>query len=227
VLDLGSGSGTDSFLAAMSVGASGRVIGVDMTAAQLAKARGLAAAVGATYVEFREGRIERPPVDEASVDCVISNGVINLAPDKLVVFRAAAAALRPGGRCVSSTGCCCSRSPSSPTAPPCSATPCSRDTMTAPPPSSTPSSSACARPASPACGPVCAPDPPCSLTPARPRVTAALRRSLAGPAIYAIGIGVALISAPASLALDAVVAVYFALLPRHLRRPAPPTGDLG
>jgi len=98
VLDLGSGSGTDSFLAAAAAGPNGRVIGVDMTAAQLVKARGLAATAGAANVEFRDGRIEQPPVDDGSVDCVISNGVINLAPDKQVVFHAAAAALRPGGR---------------------------------------------------------------------------------------------------------------------------------
>lgn len=98
VLDLGSGSGTDSFLAAIAVGASGRVIGVDMTTAQLAKSRHLATIMGATNVEFCDGHIERPPVDDASIDCVISNGVINLAPDKQAVFQAAAAALRPGGR---------------------------------------------------------------------------------------------------------------------------------
>jgi arsenite methyltransferase len=98
VLDLGSGSGTDSFVAAIAVGPTGRVIGVDMTTAQLAKARNLATTARASNVEFRDGRIERPPVDEASIDCVISNGVINLAPDKWTVFHAAAAALRPGGR---------------------------------------------------------------------------------------------------------------------------------
>lgn len=98
VLDLGSGSGTDSFLAATVTGPSGRVLGVDMTAAQLAKARRLAADAGFAQVEFLEGRIEQPPVPDASVECVISNGVINLAPDKDRVFRAAAAALRPGGR---------------------------------------------------------------------------------------------------------------------------------
>lgn len=98
VLDLGSGSGTDSFLAAARTGPGGRVVGVDMTAAQLAKARRLADAARVGHVEFRDGRIERPPVDAGSVDCVISNGVVNLAPDKDVVFRAAAAALRPGGR---------------------------------------------------------------------------------------------------------------------------------
>lgn len=98
VLDLGSGSGMDSFLAANQVGTDGSVIGVDMTAAQLAKSRGLAADDGFTQADFREGCIETPPVDEASVDCVISNGVINLSPDKPAVFAAAAKALKPGGR---------------------------------------------------------------------------------------------------------------------------------
>jgi len=95
VLDLGSGSGTDSFAAALT---AGRVIGVDMTAAQLAKARSLAAEHGFGNVEFREGYIERPPVEDGTLDCVISNGVINLSPDKPAVFAAAARALRPGGR---------------------------------------------------------------------------------------------------------------------------------
>jgi SAM-dependent methyltransferase len=98
VLDLGSGSGMDSFLAANQVGTDGKVIGVDMTAAQLAKARGLAGDGGFTQADFREGYIETPPVDEGSVDCVISNGVINLSPDKPAVFAAAARALHPGGR---------------------------------------------------------------------------------------------------------------------------------
>lgn len=98
VLDLGSGSGTDSFLAAQAVGSTGSVIGVDMTEAQLAKARRLAAEAGFTHAEFRDGYIEQPPVEENSVDCVISNGVFNLSPDKPAVFAAAAAALRPGGR---------------------------------------------------------------------------------------------------------------------------------
>lgn len=98
VLDLGSGSGTDSFLAAAQTGPGGRVIGVDMTPAQLDKARRLADQAGVRHVEFRAGRIEQPPVEDGSVDCIISNGVVNLAPDKDVVFRAAAAALRPGGR---------------------------------------------------------------------------------------------------------------------------------
>jgi arsenite methyltransferase len=98
VLDLGSGSGTDSFLAALATGPDGRVVSVDMTTAQLAKSRDLAAGHGFTQAEFREGYIETPPVDDASVDCVISNGVINLSPDKPAVFAAAARALRPGGR---------------------------------------------------------------------------------------------------------------------------------
>lgn len=98
VLDLGSGSGTDAFLAALAVGEAGSVIGVDMTAEQLAKAAELAEQAGIGNAEFREGQIEQPPVEPGSVDCVISNGVINLSPDKPAVFAAAAAALRPGGR---------------------------------------------------------------------------------------------------------------------------------
>jgi arsenite methyltransferase len=98
VLDLGSGSGMDSFLAANQVGPNGRVIGVDMTEAQLAKARRLAEHAGFTQTDFRDGYIETPPVDDSSVDCVISNGVINLSPDKPTLFAAAARALRPGGR---------------------------------------------------------------------------------------------------------------------------------
>ncbi len=98
VLDLGSGSGMDSLLAAVATGPGGAVIGVDMTPEQLAKATRLAAGAGLANVAFREGRIEAPPVDPGSVDCVVSNGVINLAPDKGAVFTAAAAALRPGGR---------------------------------------------------------------------------------------------------------------------------------
>jgi arsenite methyltransferase len=94
VLDLGSGSGTDSFLAAYLAGTGGHVVGVDMTDAQLAKARRNAP----RNVEFVEGLIESPPVECESIDVVISNGVINLAPDKQRVFDAAAWALRPGGR---------------------------------------------------------------------------------------------------------------------------------
>jgi arsenite methyltransferase len=98
VLDLGSGSGTDSFVAARATGTEGRVVGVDMTEAQLAKGRRLADEHGLGQVEFRAGYIERPPVEDAGFDCVISNGVINLSPDKPAVFEAAARALRPGGR---------------------------------------------------------------------------------------------------------------------------------
>lgn len=98
VLDLGSGSGMDSFLAALATGADGRVIGVDMTPAQLEKARELARQGGFEQTEFVEAYIESPPVPDAGVDCVISNGVVNLAPDKAKVFEAAARALRTGGR---------------------------------------------------------------------------------------------------------------------------------
>jgi arsenite methyltransferase len=98
VLDLGSGSGTDSFAAGLRTRQDGHDVGVDMTEAQLAKARRLAEEDGFAHVEFRAGYIERPPVDEGSFDCVISNGVINLSPDKRAVFAAAARALRQGGR---------------------------------------------------------------------------------------------------------------------------------
>ena len=98
VLDLGSGSGMDVFFAATEVGPDGHVIGVDFTVEQLAKARGLAADGGFDQVELREARIEAVPVDDGSVDCVISNGVINLAPDKGTVFAEASRVLRPGGR---------------------------------------------------------------------------------------------------------------------------------
>jgi arsenite methyltransferase len=98
VLDLGSGSGTDSFVAALKTGPGGRVVGIDMTEEQLAKARRLAEDGGFEQVDFRRGYIEEPPVDDGGFDCVISNGVINLSPDKPTVFAAAARALRPGGR---------------------------------------------------------------------------------------------------------------------------------
>ncbi len=98
VLDFGSGSGTDSFAAAVLVGAEGGVTGVDMTEEQLAKANALRDAAGMGNVEFVRGYIQDPAVPDASVDLVISNGVINLAPDKAAVFRAAARALAPGGR---------------------------------------------------------------------------------------------------------------------------------
>jgi ubiquinone/menaquinone biosynthesis C-methylase UbiE len=98
VVDLGSGSGMDSFLAARQVGEAGRVIGVDMTDAQLAKARRLAAEHGFANAEFVDARIEQLPLRDASADVVISNGVINLAPDKTAVFAEAARVLRRDGR---------------------------------------------------------------------------------------------------------------------------------
>lgn len=98
VLDLGSGSGMDAFLAARLVGAAGRVIGVDMTGAQRDKAERLAKLDGFTHVSFVEGYLEELPVADASVDAVISNGVVNLCPDKERVFREVARVLRPGGR---------------------------------------------------------------------------------------------------------------------------------
>jgi SAM-dependent methyltransferase len=98
VLDLGSGAGFDAFLAWDRVGASGRVIGVDMTDDMLKLARENAAKRGATNVEFRKGHIEELPVESASVDYVISNCVINLSADKPAVFAEIARVLKPGGR---------------------------------------------------------------------------------------------------------------------------------
>jgi arsenite methyltransferase len=98
VVDLGSGSGMDSFLAARQVGESGHVIGIDMTEAQLAKSRRLAADGGIGNVEFTDAHIEQLPLADGSADVVISNGVINLAPDKTRVFTEAARVLRGGGR---------------------------------------------------------------------------------------------------------------------------------
>jgi SAM-dependent methyltransferase len=100
VLDLGSGAGFDAFLAAREVGPSGRVVGVDMTDDMLARARDNAARAGVDNVEFRKGLIEALPVDDASVDVVVSNCVINLVPDKAAAYREAARVLRPGGRLV-------------------------------------------------------------------------------------------------------------------------------
>jgi ubiquinone/menaquinone biosynthesis C-methylase UbiE len=96
VLDLGSGSGTDSFAAAHLVGPAGQVTGVDMTDAQRAKADRLRA--GAVHVRFVDGRLEDLPFDDGSYDVVISNGVVNLCPDKARVFAEAARVLVPGGR---------------------------------------------------------------------------------------------------------------------------------
>jgi SAM-dependent methyltransferase len=102
VLDLGSGAGFDAFLCGPKVGASGRVIGVDMTPDMLAKARsnlaGYTQRTGLANVEFRMGEIEHLPVADASVDVVISNCVINLSPDKPQVWREIARVLKPGGR---------------------------------------------------------------------------------------------------------------------------------
>jgi len=98
VIDLGSGSGMEVLFAATQVGATGRVGGVDFTAEQLAKARRLAAEGGFDQVAFSASPIERVPADDESADCVISNGVINLSPDKPRVFADAARVLRPGGR---------------------------------------------------------------------------------------------------------------------------------
>ncbi|MEZ4386297.1 MAG: arsenite methyltransferase [Candidatus Krumholzibacteriia bacterium] len=100
VLDLGSGAGLDAFLAAREVGPEGRVIGVDMTEAMLEKARRHAAEAGLANVEFRQGLIEELPLDDASVDVILSNCVINLSPEKGRVFREAVRVLRPGGRMV-------------------------------------------------------------------------------------------------------------------------------
>src|SRR3989454_792536 len=97
-LDLGSGAGIDAFLAARRVGPTGRVIGVDMTPAMLDRARANAAEAGLTQVEFRQGRLEALPLEDASVDAVTSNCVINLVPDKSIVFREIVRVLRPGGR---------------------------------------------------------------------------------------------------------------------------------
>ena len=98
VVDLGSGAGMDAFLAAHQVGADGFVIGVDMTDAMLEKARENARKNGIQNVEFRKGNIEKLPVDDESVDVIISNCVINLSPEKERVYREAYRVLRPGGR---------------------------------------------------------------------------------------------------------------------------------
>lgn len=98
VLDLGSGSGMDSLLAALAAGPDGRVLGLDMTDAQREKAARLAREGDFHNLEFHAGYIESPPFPDASVDVVISNGVINLSADKPRVFAEAARVLKPGGR---------------------------------------------------------------------------------------------------------------------------------
>jgi SAM-dependent methyltransferase len=98
VLDLGSGAGFDALQAAAMVGSSGTVIGVDMTLAMLDKARENANLLGLANVEFREGYLEALPVDDSSVDLIISNGVLNLCPNKTIALDEAFRVLKPGGR---------------------------------------------------------------------------------------------------------------------------------
>lgn len=98
VLDIGAGAGFDTLLAARQVGPAGRVIAVDMTEAMLERTRSGARALGLTNVEARLGYAEALPVDDASIDVVISNGVINLTPDKVAVMQEIRRVLRPGGR---------------------------------------------------------------------------------------------------------------------------------
>ena len=98
VLDLGSGAGTDSLVAAQMVGETGRVTGIDMTPEMLAKARTAAEAMGATNIQFLEAEAERLPFPDGSFDVVISNGVIDLIPDKDAVFAELYRVLRAGGR---------------------------------------------------------------------------------------------------------------------------------
>ncbi len=98
VVDVGSGAGFDSFVAAHQAGPTGKVIGVDMTGEMLAKSRSTAATLGLTHIEFREGLAENLPVGDGWADVVISNGVINLCADKKAVFSEILRVLRPGGR---------------------------------------------------------------------------------------------------------------------------------
>lgn len=98
VLDLGCGAGTDLLMAAQMVGPRGRAVGIDMTPAMVAKARANARAMGAANVEIVEAQVEELPLPDRSVDVVISNGVIDLVPDKDAVFAEILRVLRPGGR---------------------------------------------------------------------------------------------------------------------------------
>jgi arsenite methyltransferase len=98
VVDVGCGAGIDSFIAAQMVGEQGAVVGIDMTPAMLDKARASAAAMGARNVDFREGYAEALPVRDGWADVVISNGVLNLFPDKILGLREMARVLKPGGR---------------------------------------------------------------------------------------------------------------------------------
>ena len=98
VLDLGCGAGTDLLIAAQMTGPRGRAVGVDMTVAMLERTRSSASEMGLENVELHESLIERLPVDDASVDLVISNGVIDLVPDKEAVFDEIDRVLKPGGR---------------------------------------------------------------------------------------------------------------------------------
>ena len=98
IVDLGSGGGLDVFLAAKKVGPTGKAIGIDMTPAMIERARVNAQAGGYTNVEFHQSTIDKIPLPDASVDCVISNCVLNLAPDKPAVFREIFRVLKPGGR---------------------------------------------------------------------------------------------------------------------------------
>ena len=100
VLDLGSGAGFDAFLAAERVGESGKVVGVDMTPEMVEKARTNAENLNMTNVDFRLGEIEKLPVENNSVDAVISKCVINLSPDKSIVFKEIFRTLKPGGRII-------------------------------------------------------------------------------------------------------------------------------
>lgn len=97
VVDLGSGAGFDSFVAATLVGPTGQVVGVDMTPEMLAKSRATARRLGLENVEFREGLLEAPPIDDGFADVILSNGVFNLCADKHSIFEQAWRCLRPGG----------------------------------------------------------------------------------------------------------------------------------